>query len=365
MKFKHLLMCAFMCLICMSCIQDEPLNAECDILECFVPGDLLKMDPQIENDRIFLMLKPTINLDTTDIAIDFVLTPGATIDPPSGTPRNFKQPQTYVVTSENKKYHKAYTISCSTDGIVTKYGFEHVELNSTKKYYIFYEVQNNQKQYIWASGNAGFEFIASKAQPEDYPTTPYDFGKDGKCVKMETKSTGVLGQIAKMPIAAGSLFIGEFISAMAMTQPLQATHFGVPFDFIPVCLKGSYQYKPGPVYTEKDGSVNPNKTDIFDIYAILYETDEQVKYLDGSNFLTSPNLISIARLGDEDKVISNDWTDFKVFFKMQPGKTIEIEKLLANKYNVSIVMTSSINGNLFQGAVGSVLLVDEVELVHF
>ena len=311
------------------------------------------------------MLKPSVDLANTDLVLDFVLTPGATIDPPSGTARNFSTPQTYVVTSEDKKYHKTYTVSCSTDGITTVYNFEHFELNSAQKYYIFYEVQNDQKQYIWASGNAGYEFVALRATPEDYPTIPYAFGKEGNCAKMETKSTGTLGSIAKMPIAAGSLFIGEFVAANAMLRPLEATHFGVPFDFVPVCLKGYYKYKPGDVYTERDGSVNPDKQDTFDIYSILYETDDEVKYLDGSNFLTSPNLISIARIKDEDKVISDEWTYFSVYFKLQEGKTIEVEKLKEGKYNVSIVMTSSINGDLFQGAVGSTLLVDEVELVHF
>ena len=365
MKLKGLIFSLLMSVVFASCIQNEPLNAECDILECIVEGDLLKMDPRIENDRIFLMLKPSVDLATTDITLDFVLTPGATIDPPSGTARNFLEPQTYVVTSEDKQWHKTYTVSCSKDGITTVYNFEHFELNSTEKYYVFYETQNGQKQYIWASGNAGYALVASKASPDAYPTTPYAFGVEGNCVKMETKSTGVMGALVKMPIAAGSLFIGEFVAANAMLRPLEATHFGVQFDFVPVRLKGYYSYVPGKVYTDKDGKEVTDMQDTFDIYAILYETDEEVKYLDGSNFLTSPNLISIARIKDENKVINGEWTYFSEFFKLQPGKTIDIEKLNAGKYNVSIVMTSSINGDLFQGAVGSLLLVDEVELVHF
>lgn len=364
MRIKSLLLYLCLGIIMNSCIQKEDPNAECDIIACYVEGDVLKMDPRIENDRIFLMVKPSVDLANTDLILSFELTPGATIDPPSGTPRNFVNPQTYVVTSEDKKWQKTYTVSCSTDGITTDYSFEHFELNSSKKYYVFYEVVNEQKQYIWASGNSGYALVAPKADPKAYPTVPYDFGKVGNCLKLETLSTGLMGQMAKMPIAAGSLFIGEFIAADAMLRPLQATRFGVPFDFIPVCIKGSYKYKPGTKFIEKDGSENPDKVDSFDIYSILYETDDNVKYLDGSNFLTSPNLISIARIKDEDKVVSEEWTNFSIYFKTQPGKTIDLEKLKAGKYNVSIVMTSSINGNLFQGALGSTLLVDEVELVH-
>ena len=117
---------------------------------------------------------------------------------------------------------------------------------------------------------------------------------------------------------------------------------------------------------EKDGSVTNDKKDSFGWYAILYGTDDEVKYLDGNNFLTSPNLISIARIKEENKIIyGKDWTYFILPFILQEGKTIDVEKLKAGKYNVSIVMTSSINGALFEGAPGSTLLVDEVELVHF
>ena len=347
-----------------SCIQDEPKNAECDIEQVIVPGDVLKMDPRIENDAIFLMVKPTAYLD--NIAPEFVLTPGATIDPPSGTPRNFETPQTYVVTSEDKQWSKTYTVTCSTDGIITEYNFEHFELSANGKYYVFYEVQNDQKQFIWASGNAGFSFVASKATPDDYPTTPYAFGKDGNCLRMTTKKTGSLGAMMKMPIAAGSLFIGEFDTAQGVTNPTAATHFGVPFDFVPIVLKGYYKYTKGPEFMLADGKIDPDRSDSFDLYAILYETDAEVKYLDGTNFLTSPNLISIARMKEEDKVIDGeDWTYFILPFILQPGKTIDVEKLNAGKYNVSIVMSSSINGDKFQGAPSSELLVDEVELVHF
>ena len=150
------------------------------------------------------MLKPAAYMD--NIGLEVVLTPGATIDPPRGTARNFEEPQTYVVTSEDKQWSKTYTVTCSTDGITTEYNFEHFELNGAKKYYVFYEIQNGQKQYIWAGGNAGYEFVAGKAEPDQYPTAPYECGKSSNCLKMETVSTGFLGQIVKFPVAAGRHF---------------------------------------------------------------------------------------------------------------------------------------------------------------
>lgn len=96
----------------------------------------------------------------------------------------------------------------------------------------------------------------------------------------------------------------------------------------------------------------------------MYETDEQTKYLTGYDALTSPNLISIARFKDEDKKESGDWTFFDLPFNNLPGREIDPVKLEQGKYNVSIIFTSSIEGGSFRGAVGSTLLIDDVELIH-
>lgn len=364
MKRTQLLLILFIAIFLFtSCFKDEALNSEADIETCNIPGGVLKMDPRIENDRISMMIKQTA--DITRLAPEFTLTPGATIDPLSGTERDFTHPQTYTVTSEDGIWKKVYTVSCTQNSISTKYDFEHAELDNTERYYVFYEVlPNNQKIYFWASGNGGFAIVSGNSQPQDYPTTPYPFGKSGNCLKLETKSTGLLGALSNMRLAAGNLFIGDFKTLSAMEDPLGATRFGVPFDFVPIRLKGYYQYKAGPVFIEKDGKKNPNAKDSFDIYAILYETDEQTKYLTGYDALTSPNLISIARFKDEDKKESSDWTFFDLPFNDLPGKEIDPVKLEQGKYNVSIIFTSSIEGGSFRGAVGSTLLIDEVELIH-
>lgn len=43
---------------------------------------------------------------------------------------------------------------------------------------------------------------------------------------------------------------------------------------------------------------------------------------------------------------------------------MDSEKLEDGKYSLRLVFTSSIDGDLFSGAVGSTLLIDEVELIH-
>ena len=81
----------------------------------------------------------------------------------------------------------------------------------------------------------------------------------------------IFGGLVGMPIAAGNLFIGSFDVNNAMSNPLQATKFGLPFRHVPTYLAGYYKYKAGDQFTE-GGKPVEGKRDICDIYAIMYET---------------------------------------------------------------------------------------------
>ena len=65
-----------------------------------------------------------------------------------------------------------------------------------------------------------------------------------------------------MPIAAGNLFIGSFDVNNAMSNPLQATKFGLPFRHVPTYLAGYYKYKAGDQFTE-GGKPVEGKRDVY------------------------------------------------------------------------------------------------------
>lgn len=360
MKLTRLLTCLFLSTIGFSCIQDEAPNAEADIEECIVPSDILKRDPIIVNDKVTLMVKA--DTDLTDQAPEFVLTPGATITPASGTKRDFTSPQKYVVVSEDGHWSKTYTVVFTVAGISTRYDFEHVE--QTGKYQTFYEMDefNDKRLFDWASGNPGFAFTGDTSG--EFPTSSSDAGKSGKCLKLQTMSTGFFGSALKMPIAAGNLFMGTFDLGSALSGSegaLKATQFGFPFEHIPTYLTGYYKYKAGDVF-ESAGKPVEGKVDRCDIYAIFYETDDKVKMLDGTNAFTHPNLVSIARINDQKE--TDEWTQFYLPFENISGRLIDKEKLKAGGYNIAIVFSSSLEGDRFNGAIGSTLYIDEVELIY-
>lgn len=353
---KHLLLLAAT-LLFTSCIKDEAMDTEADIIECIIDSNILKRDPIIQNDKVTLMVKG--NTDLSKQAPGFTLTKGATIEPESGTVRNFTTAQTYVVTSEDRQWQKTYTVSFILDELSTVFHFEDTIPETRNRYYIFAEKQNGIVSMEWASGNIGFSLTGSGKTPDDYPTTQSNDGYVGKCACLTTQSTGSFGAAFGMPIAAGNLFIGTFNLSEALTSPLKATKFGLPFYNIPTSFSGHYKYKAGDVYYE-NGNVIENIRDICHFYAVLYETDDNTKTLDGTNVLTHPNIISAAVI--EDQVETDEWIRFDIPFTYRNGKSIDIEKLNDGKYNLAVVFTSSISGAYFKGAPGSRLLIDEVEI---
>lgn len=364
MKIKNLITCFFLGFTITSCIQDEALNAEADILTCTVPQTTLIAEPIIQNDEIIIMVSKATDL--TRIAPYFTFTSGASITPASGTERNFNNETkslTYKVTSEDGKWSKEYTVLIVNSDLATVYNFE--DVTKVEPYYVFAEKLNGAVTMQWASGNGGYVFTGVAEKPEDFPTIQSPDGKEGKCLQLVTQSTGSFGSSLPKPmrIAAGNLFIGNFDLISALQDALKATRFGLPFYNVPTYLTGYYKYHSGDQFTTADGAVVNDKRDICDIYAIFYETDENVKYLDGTNAFTSPNLISVARI-EKAKETGNLWTQFYLPFISKPGKSIDKDKLKAGKYNIAIVFSSSLEGDKFNGSVGSTLFIDKVQLLY-
>lgn len=352
-----------------SCIKSEEPNAEADILTCTVtPEGILKRDPTIGNSDILLMIKR--DTDLSKISLDFTLTEGATIDPPSGKIQSFLYPQKYTVTSEDKKWQKTYTVRAITD-INTIYHFEDtIKTQENQNYYTIIEkdVAGNVN-ILWASGNAGFSLTGTTTNPKEYPTVHDPSGYKGNGVKLTTRSTGTFGSDIGLPLAAGNLFLGSFNAVEALKNPLSATLFGLPFDKLPTRLTGYYKYKRGNDFLVLNKETNkqdkdPTRKDICDIYGVFYETDKDFKYLDGSNSLNHPNIVAIARIKDAKE--TNSWTAFDLEFEYDENryKPIDYNKVKNGDYNIALVFTSSYEGHLFNGAIGSTLHIDEVVLEY-
>ncbi len=353
-----------------SCIKDEALNAECDIVgvdPAWVSGKLsegiLIGEPVVRNDRVDFTVK--LGSDRTALNPVFELTPGSTIFPESGTVRDFSGPQTYTTRSEDGAYSKEYTVSFKYPSLIRNLNFEHFALNSRSQYYQWFEVGNTPDDRFdyWDSGNGGYAFTGMARTPEDYPTTPWPAGRRGNCIRLKTLSTGSWGRGVGMPIAAGNLFIGEFKVAQAMLKPRQATRFGRQLVTArPLRFEGWYRYTAGEHYQNIKEQILPGERDTCDIYAVLYEVDPtDFKALNGDDVLTSDRIVLMARIDKPGE--PQEWTRFSEPFRPVGGRAFDYSRLATDGYAIAVVCTSSRQGAYFEGAIGSELFVDELRIV--
>lgn len=361
-----------------SCFKEEPLNAECDIEQAFVATngqwencflnatDTLKNVMSTDQEISFLVKRGT---DLSHFAPKFNLTPGATLSPANGSEQDFTNgPVIYTVTSEDGSWKRQYKVGFTFPPIIyeeMKYDFENYFLNENKpihRYYVWSDKNDDGTlANNWATGNPGFNMSKGSAKPDEYPTVPVKEGYDGACVKLTTYDTGSFGSMAKMPIAAGNLFIGKFDVTQALKDAMKATQFGVPVSFKPTRFSGYYKYKRGDVFTNRQKKVVEGKKDYGTIYAVFYDNhDEEGNsvVLYGDNVQTSPQVVALAIVPDIDD--TPEWTHFDIDFIYK--KEVDAQKLKNMGYSMAIVSSSSVEGASFMGAIGSTLWVDKFRI---
>ena len=360
-----------------SCVKDEADNIEANIISATIDGakELLIVEPTIENNLISFRLieEPTVTVTpgegeaTTEVsylfAPTFVLSKGATISPENGVERDFAEDQKYIVTAEDGITIKEYTVRFFVDeGVALNYSFDYSEIDEEGKFHELYELlPNGGKKYDWSTGNIGYQLMfmfhppLGEKDPAKYPTVHIDNGYEGKGVLLETRTTGGL---ALAPLAAGSLFLGDFETTF---PAILSTKFGQPYTYntAPKAVKGWYKYQAGDefVINAKEGS--ELEKDVWDAYAILFEKSDEDNHLAGNHNFEDPRMVSVAKLDEAQRVETNEWTEFEIKFENVAGKSFNPNK----EYMFTIVFSSSKEGAIYNGAVGSQLYIDEVEII--
>ncbi len=345
--------------LCVSCIKDEAMNAEADINSATIENsaELLQTTPIIGDKTVTFRLKEY--QDNYTFAPQFTLTPGATIEPASGTEFDFLTPHQYTVTSEDGVWQKTYTVSfVVSNNILFKYSFQNVDLINDR-YHKFYEDTPGGKLEDWDSGNQGFSILAAilgAKSPSDYPTSQTPDGYEGNGVIMQTKDTGPMGATFGSPLAAGNLFLGNFETNF---PAIRSTRFGQPYNNkkAPVTVSGYFKYKAGENFIANNLPSELEK-DTWDAYAILFKRREEENYLLGDHNFEDERIVNIARISDDLRIETDEWLPFEMSFNWE-GKSFDPEA----EYMYTIVFSSSKEGDRFNGAVGSTLWIDEVEII--
>ncbi len=352
---KALAYFSFIAVIHCSCIKPEPKSPEADILRFHLPDSALKpnQDSVITGTNITILVKKD-KIDITKVVPSLILSTGATCSPASGQAVDLTNPVTYTVTSENGQYRKNYKVS-----LIYSIDLYHPFDSWKEDPQSHYQTPNDRNTSVWTSGNAGVSIFLANKKPENYPAHATTNSAQGPYAAELTTIKGPGNVIIQyVPIAAGSLFLGNFNAAIAGNQPLKATQFGQPFDEEPVKITGKYQYKPGPLFTDKNGNAVAKRIDTCAIYAVMFKTDNNVKYLTGDNVLSSPNIIATAQLPNGSATPGTGFIDFDIPFVFSSQPDFE-----HNTYSLTVVFSSSHKGATYEGAVGSKLIVDELTIV--
>ncbi len=70
MKAKHVILYLLLAIVSFSCIGEEALNAEADILSCVLPGVAMTTSPIINNNSITIFVGP--GTDVSELTPEFI-----------------------------------------------------------------------------------------------------------------------------------------------------------------------------------------------------------------------------------------------------------------------------------------------------
>ena len=352
MKYFYIVFLLTGILLFNSCIKDAPPDPEADIESFVVDTSQLTGDVFIDqaNRRIMLYLKQEAY--DSGIVPKITISKGASISPVSGDTLHFGNGKiSYTVTSENGVNQKVYTVQVVDVGNWV-FNFEKWMQNSADKYE--YPIEDGNI-VLWSSGNAGVALSGITKAPDNYPTHSTPNGLQGTtAAEMVTLNGTSLSAIVGIHLFAGSLFLGNFNSAVAFTQPLTATQFGQPYVGAPARFTGYYKYAAGANYQDASGNIVTGVQDQCSIYAVLFKGPGR---LDGTNVLTSDLIIAKAILPDGSP--KSDFTKFDIPFTYVAGADTTGNLMIA------IVASSSKDGDTYKGAVGSTLIVDSLRIIHY
>ena len=354
---KQFLITLIITLLLASCIKDEPPFREADIVKFSLPDSVMG-SAIYGSDVITVMVYDTTGFANKKIAPTIEVSEGATVYPNSGDSvllDNYRV--IYDVKPQDGGRSKSYLVEVVPfDSLV--YDFERWDsipyLNGKRSYFRLTDP-------TWINGNVGIAIIYSNNTP--YPTRVTTDSHSGKYAALMETLKGKA--IFKAPLFAGSLYRGTL--KLDYANPSKSAKFGqiLPKYFgKPMSFKGFYKYSPGAIFVEPDEKFNlkevKDKVDECDIYAVLFRVTKGAagkdEYLDANEIKVSDKVAAIAQL--QDCSAKKDYTEFDIPFVYK-------EKLDYDQYDykMAVSFTSSKEGAFFRGAIGSVLIVDDVEVV--
>ncbi len=331
--------------------KDEPASNKAELkgLSVAATGDFnpVKIYINAESGEIFLFSSTDFTASTFPLTLvpEIVLSEGATSVPASGAAITFNDPEDFQkirVTSEDGSNTMEYVLSIR-DRQIPNAGFENwfqeIGMNSVP----YPEPGKYKESTVWATANMGTSIY------KIYGTSPLDDAGNTR-VKIETVTTLAL------PLVAGALYVGKFDLDGAIanpTDPVAAADLGVPFYGKPTAVQFKYSYKSG------DQMIQATLNDPTDLFGGFKTTKLEGKDKFGIKIVLEKRV--------DDMVTEIAKHEFQ--------SSVEVAELTQTKLNLNymsndepthmyISFSPSFDGGTFKGAVGSTLIIDDIELLY-
>lgn len=223
----------------------------------------------------------------------------------------------------------------------------------------YYEPGESAETTIWGTGNPGTKLLGL------FATTPLEIEDNNLAARMETLYNGDLAAGFGTPISAATIYTGKFDpDKISITDPQAAIDFGTPFAGRPNSFKLKYTYKPGLENKDKQG-IPLSYSDACDIYLLLeVRNSTSSKRLATAWYRSDESVESIVQL-QVPLTYGELPPDAPDYSKPPDGEYVRadsVEFILPT--HLTFVATSSFDGANFAGAVGSTLIIDDLELIY-
>ncbi len=270
---------------------------------------------------------------------------GATVEPASGATVTFKDPEDFSklkVTSEDGSNSMEYIFTIR-DRQVPNAGFENWFQETGMNSQPFQEPGKYKESTVWATANMGTSIYST------YGTTPLK-ENNNTSIKIETVST------VGMPLVAGALYVGEFDINSAMkdpTNPVAAAKLGIPFYERPKSVKFKYKYKAGAQMIQAVPKQPGNLFGGFDVSNI--EGKDKFGVEVALEKRVGENIVVVAKTNFQSDQDKDQFTEITL-----PVNYLSNE--IPTHFYISF--SPSFDGGTFKGAVGSTLIIDDIELIY-
>lgn len=346
------------CFFTFSCVQEDyfGLSSYGNIKNLVVSNQAKNAVVNTQDKTVEVEIPGGVDLSTVTIQT-LQISSFASSDKQVGDVLDLNDPQQIVIIAEDGSTH-TWTITSFVASATPQ--LDNGDLNlwyETASNY--YEPGESATNTIWGTGNKGTQILNKLA------TIPEDLGNGNLAAKMITLDNGLLGSTFGAPIAAGSIFTGVFNpDKIDPSNPEAAIEFGTPFPGRPIKLKFKYQYKPGNENKDKNGNTL-GYPDMLDIYALLeVRLGGKTERL-GTGWFRSGDVVEELTLMEVEFTYGELDNSFPDYMKPTDHGYVSADSAaFVLPTHITFVASSSFDGANFAGAIGSTLIVDDIEMVY-